>query len=77
MLFVVGNLFFAAAEGFVHGLAHGGGDFVGVEDNGAVYVSGSAARGLGERPTTAQKAFFVGIENGHKRHFGQIEAFAQ
>ena len=46
MLLVIRVLNLAAAGGFVHGRAHGGGDFVGVKKYPALGVSRGAADGL-------------------------------
>ena len=77
MLFVVGQLNRAAAFGLVDGLLHGVGDFVGIHYHLTVEVTCGAADGLGERAVAAQEAFFVGVENSHERHLGQVEAFAE
>ena len=46
MLLVIRVLNLAAAGGFVHGRAHGGGYFIGVEKHPAFGVSRGAADGL-------------------------------
>ena len=47
VFFVVGDLLFAAAVGFVDGALHGFGHLVGVEDGAAFKVAGGAARWSG------------------------------
>jgi len=39
--------------------------------------AGTAPNRLDERRGAPQKSFFVRIQNGHQRHFRQIQAFAQ
>ena len=48
-----------------------------VEDHFAVEVAGGAAGGLDEAGGAAQIALLVGVENGHQRDLGQVEALAQ
>ncbi len=74
---VVGELFVAAAIGFADGLVHGAGAAVGVENGAAGDVAGAAADGLDERGGAAEIAFFVGVEDGDERDFGEVEAFAE
>ena len=50
---------------------------VGVHDHLAVDVAGGPADGLDERGLAAQEALLVGVEDGHQRHLGQVEALAQ
>ena len=40
-------------------------------------VAGGAADGLDEGARRAQEAFLVGVQDGHQRHLGQVEALAQ
>ena len=74
---VVGDLFFAAAFGFVDGVLHGVGDFVGVHDDFAGDIAGGTADGLDEGGGGSEEAFFVGVEDGDEGDFGQVEAFAE
>src|SRR6185369_16341003 len=48
-----------------------------VHVNLAVGVTGRAPNRLNQRARTAQKAFFVRVENRDQAHLRQIEAFAQ
>ena len=66
MFFIKGDLFGAAAFGFVYRRLHGVGDFVGVQNGAAVHIAGGAAYGLNQAAAAAQKAFFVGIQNRHQ-----------
>ena len=50
---------------------------VGVQDGPAVQVARGAADGLDQRALGAQEAFLVGIEDGHQRHLGNVQALAQ
>ena len=43
----------------------------------AFAVSGSSSDGLDERAGRTQKAFLVRVENGHQRHFGNVQTFSQ
>ena len=74
---VVAYLFFAVAVGFVYCTLHAACDGVAVEDGFAVDVTGGAADGLDEGAVAAEESFFVGIEDGDERHFGEVEAFTQ
>ena len=77
MLLVVLELQGASALGLVDGELHRLGDAVGIHDDLAVEVAGSTAGGLGEGAAAAQEALLVGVEDGHERDFGQVEALAQ
>ena len=77
MLLVIGHLNLAAAARFGNRFVHGIGNFVGIHNHMAMIVSRSAADCLNKAAIVTQKALFIGIENGHKRHFGQVEALAQ
>ena len=77
VLLVVGGLGGAATIRLVNGALHGAGDAVGVHNHLAPVVSGGPAHGLNQAALVAQEAFFVGIENSHQAHFGQVEALAQ
>ncbi len=72
VLFVEGYLLFAAAIGFVDGALHGVGHLVGVEDGAAFDVTSGSADGLDEGALRAEKAFFVGVEDGDERDFGKV-----
>ena len=50
---------------------------VGVEDHLGVDVAGRPADRLDQRRFAAQEPLLVRVEDGHERHFGQIEPFAQ
>ena len=50
---------------------------VGVHDHLAVDVAGGPADGLDERGLAAEEALLVGVEDGHQRHLGQVEALPQ
>ena len=66
VLVIVLYLLSSAAVGLVDGLLHGCGYAVGIEYGAAVDVAGGSAYGLGEAAVAAEKAFFVGIENGYE-----------
>ena len=70
-------LLLPATARLVHGPLHGAGDAIRIEDHLAIDVSRSAADGLDQRGLAAQEAFLVGVENGDKRAFGNVEALAQ
>ena len=61
MLDVVGLLLLAATLGLGHGAFHRAGDAVGVEDDLAVDVPGSAADGLDQAGFRAEETFFVSV----------------
>ena len=50
---------------------------VGVHDDLAVDVAGRATDRLDEARLAAQEAFLVGVEDGHQRHLGKVEALPQ
>ena len=50
------------------------GHFICIEDNLSIYVS-SCDPSSGSAKFTTQESFLVGIQNGHHRHFRQIETF--
>ena len=74
---VVFLLFGAAAGRFPDGLIHALGHGVGIHDDQAVDVAGGAAGGLRESAAAAQEPLFVGIQDGHQGHRGDVQAFAQ
>ena len=77
MGFVVGDLLGAPSLGFVHGLFHGVGDAVGIQNGPAIQVARRAANGLDQAALRAQKAFLVRVQNRNQRHLGNIQPFAQ
>ena len=77
MFLVVGHLDGTAAPRLGNSFVHRIRRLVGIHDDLAVCVSCRAANRLDERTVVAQKAFLIGIEDGHKRHLGQVEALAQ
>ena len=77
MLLVIRVLNLAAAGGFVHGRAHGGGNFVGVKKHPALGVSRGAADGLNEARLRAEEAFFICIQNRNERHLRKVKALSQ
>ena len=77
MLFVVGHLDTATAPRFRDSKVHGVGGFIGIHDYLTVRVTSSAADGLDQAALVSQEALLVGVENGHQRHFRQVQALAQ
>ena len=77
MFLIVFQLFVASAIGFVDGELHAFSNGVGIHDDASVHVAGSTAGGLRQRTMTTQESFLVGIEDGHQRHFWQVETFAK
>src|SRR6266568_3080498 len=77
VLFIESHLLGAAAIGFVDGLIHGVSAAVGIENGAAFDMAGAAADGLNQRSGAAEIAFLVGVENGDKRDFGQVQPFAK
>ena len=77
VLGVVGLLHAPPAVGLRDGPLHGVGDLVGVHDHLAVDVAGRPADGLDQRRLAAEEALLVGVEDGHQRHLGQVEALPQ
>ena len=56
----------APAGRLAHGALHGAGDGIGIKNHAAVGVSGRAADGLHQGGLGAQKALFIGVQNGHQ-----------
>ena len=77
VLHVILYLLVAMAVGDVYGTLHGARDGVAVEDGLAVHVACRAPYGLYQRAVAAQKALFVGIEDGDEAHLRQVQTFAQ
>src|SRR3546814_23979 len=67
----------APSLGLVDGTPHGVGDPVGIQNGAPIQIAGGAAHGLDQAALRTQKALFVGIQNGHKRYLGYIQALAQ
>ena len=63
--------------GLLDGGAHRGSDRVGVHDDHALGVARRPTAGLDEGALRAQEALLVGVEDGHQRHLGDVEALAQ
>ena len=74
---LIGLLLQAAAIGLVDRPLDRAGDHVGVEHDLAVDVARGAPDRLHERSLRAQKPFLVGVEDGDKGAFGNVEALAQ
>ena len=74
---VVTHLQFPAAFRLINGSAHRTGDNIAVHDYLALSVSRCTADGLNQRCLGAQKAFFIGIQNGYQRYFRQIQPLTQ
>ena len=77
MFLVVGHLDGTAAPRLGNSFVHRIRRLIGIHDDLAVCVSCRAADRLDERTVVTQEAFLIGIEDGHKRHLGQVEALAQ
>lgn len=58
-------------------MLHRFGDFVGVENDLGVHVASTATNRLNEAGCTAQKAFFVGIEDCDQRDFRDVDALTE
>ena len=74
---VISGLDAPPAQGFVNGPLHRIGNFVGVQQDCAIYIPGGPANGLNQGTLGAQIALFVRVQNGHQRDLGNIEALAQ
>ena len=77
VLLVEGDLLGAPAVGLVDGLAHIGADRVGVHVDFAGDVAGGAPDGLDEGRRRTEEALLVGVEDGHERDLGKVQALAQ
>ena len=77
MFLIIGKLQTTAAFGFVDCLLHRLSNLVGIHYNFAIKVTSSATGSLSQRPVRTKESLFVGIENCHKRHFRQVEAFTK
>ncbi len=74
---VVVLLDLAAASGLLDGGLHRSGHGVGVEDGPAGDVAGGPAEGLDESRRGPQETLLVGVEDGHERDLGQVQALAE
>ena len=77
MLLVVAELQLPPALRLGDGPAHRVGDLVGVHDHLAVDVAGGPADRLDQRGLRPEEALLVGVEDGHQRHLGQVEALPE
>ena len=77
MFFIVGHLNGPAFFRFIDGLLHRAGDLVGIKIDLAGNISGGPAAGLDQGAGGAQKAFLVGIQDGHQAYFRQIQSLPQ
>ncbi len=62
-----------SAVGLVNSRFHRPGHPVGIEYCPTVHISCGPADSLNKRTGRTQKPLFIGIENSHKRDFGEIE----
>ena len=67
----------AAAVGFGNGAFHGAGHLVSIENDLAIHIARGTANRLDERGFGAQEAFLVGIQNGDKGAFRNVQTFTQ
>jgi hypothetical protein len=74
---IIGFLFLAPAIGLRHRSLDRSGFMVGIEDHLAIDIAGRAANRLNKRRFAAQKSFLVGVKNGDKSAFGNVEPLAQ
>ena len=77
MLGIVRHLLGSASVSFVNGLLHALCNLVGIENGSTIHIAGSSADSLGKRAMTTEEPFLVGIKDGDKRHFGQVESFTE
>ena len=75
--FVIFNLLRPAAVGLADGLIHRLGDRVGIHYHKAVDVSCGSPGGLGQRPSRAEEALLVSVQDRHKRHCRNIQSLTQ
>ena len=66
MFLVVFQLLSTSALGFVDGELHGSGDGVGIHNDLAVDVSGSAPCSLRQAAMTSEEALLVSVEDSHQ-----------
>ena len=77
MLGVIGDLPGAAALSLAECLFHALRHPVGIENNPPLGIARRPANGLDQRGHAAQKAFLIGIQNGHEAAFGNIQPLPQ
>ena len=77
MLFVIYQLFFATTVGFVYRFFHAVRHAVCIHDYFSIDIAGGASCCLGQRTVGTEEPFFVCIQNGDQRHFGQVQAFTK
>ena len=77
VLFIVFQLLGASAQGLIDGELHGDGDGISIHDDLAVDVTCSTASRLCQTAMATKESLFIRIEDGHQRHFWQVEALAQ
>ena len=67
----------ATTVGFAEGFYHGFGEIVGIENDFTVGVSGSTTNDLDEGSRGTEEAFFICVEDGDERHFGEVDSFTE
>ena len=72
MRLIEGHLFFAATFGFADGGLHRVRHLVGIKNCLTAHVAGGAPDRLNKGTFRSQEPFFVRIENGNERHFGDV-----
>ena len=77
MLFVICQLFFATTVGFVYRFFHAVRHAVCIHDYFSIDIAGGASCCLGQRTVGTEEPFFVCIQNGDQRHFGQVQTFTK
>ena len=71
------DLLVATPLGFTNGPLHRLGHFVGVQNGAAFQIASRTSDGLNQAALGTQKPLFVGVQDGHQRHLGQVQTFTQ
>ena len=66
-----------AALRLLHGRPHGGSDFICIQDDQALGVSGGAADGLDQGRLAAEESLFVRVQHRHQADLRQVQALPQ
>ena len=77
VLCVVAQLLLPAAIRLVDGQAHALRHRVGIHDDAPVHVACRTPGRLGQRAVRAEESLLVRVQDGDKRHFGQVQPLAQ
>src|ERR687891_1011478 len=77
VLFVILDLFGAAAVRLIHRELHRVGDTIGIHNHTSARMTRGAANRLDQSSTRTQESLFIRIQDRYQRYFRQVKPFTQ